>query len=72
MVRRDPDGYYWSVGRADDIIKTAGHLVSPFEVESVLMDHPAVSEAAVIGTPDPLIGAPSESLRYAETRPGRQ
>jgi acetyl-CoA synthetase len=57
LVRRDPDGYFWFVGRADDIINTAGHLVSPCEVESVLMDHPAVSEAAVIGTPDPLIGA---------------
>jgi acetyl-CoA synthetase len=56
LVRRDSEGYFWFVGRADDIIKTAGHLVSPFEVESVLMDHPAVSEAAVIGTPDPLIG----------------
>ena len=56
-VRRDSDGYFWFMGRADDIIKTAGHLVSPFEVESVLMDHPAVSEAAVIGIPGPLIGA---------------
>jgi acetyl-CoA synthetase len=57
LVRRDSDGYFWFMGRADDIIKTAGHLVSPFEVESVLMDHPAVVEAGVIGIPDPLIGA---------------
>lgn len=56
LARRDADGYYWFVGRADDIIKTSGHMVGPFEVESVLMEHPAVAEAAVIGKPDPLIG----------------
>jgi acetyl-CoA synthetase len=54
LVRRDEDGYYWFVGRADDVIKTSGHLVGPFEVESVLMAHPAVAEAAVIGMPDPV------------------
>ena len=54
LARRDEDGYYWFVGRADDVIKTAGHLVGPFEVESVLMAHPAVAEAAVIGKPDPV------------------
>ncbi len=54
LARRDEDGYYWFVGRADDVIKTAGHLVGPFEVESVLMAHPAVTEAAVIGKPDPV------------------
>ena len=53
---RDEDGYFWFLGRADDIIKTAGHMVGPFEVESVLMEHPAVAEAAVIGKPDPVIG----------------
>jgi acetyl-CoA synthetase len=57
LVRRDADGYFWFLGRADDIIKTAGHMVGPFEVESVLMAHPAVSEAAVIGKPDPVIGS---------------
>jgi acetyl-CoA synthetase len=56
LVRRDADGYYWFVGRADDVIKTAGHLVGPFEVESALMEHPAVAEAAVIGKPDPVAG----------------
>jgi acetyl-CoA synthetase len=56
LVRRDADGYYWFVGRADDIIKTAGHMVGPFEVENVLMEHPAVAEAAVIGKPDPVMG----------------
>ena len=56
LAKRDEDGYFWFVGRADDVIKTSGHMVGPFEVESVLMSHPAVSEAAVIGKPDPLIG----------------
>jgi acetyl-CoA synthetase len=56
LARRDKDGYFWFVGRADDIIKTAGHMVGPFEVESTLLEHPAVAEAGVIGKPDPLIG----------------
>ncbi len=56
LARRDADGYYWFVGRADDIIKTAGHMVGPFEVESSLMEHPAVAEAGVIGKPDAMIG----------------
>lgn len=76
LARRDEDEYFWFVGRGDDIIKTAGHMVGPFEVESVLMEHPAVAEAAVIGKPHELIGeevkafvclkpgtAPSEELR---------
>ncbi len=56
LARRDADGYYWFIGRADDVIKTSGHLVGPFEVESVLLEHPAVAEAAVIGKPDPVAG----------------
>lgn len=56
LARRDRDGYYWFVGRSDDVIKTAGHLVGPFEVESALMEHPAVAEAAVIGKPDEVAG----------------
>ena len=56
LARRDADGYFWFVGRADDIIKTSGHMVGPFEVESTLMEHPAVAEAGVIGKPDRLIG----------------
>jgi acetyl-CoA synthetase len=56
LARRDADGYYWFVGRGDDVIKSAGHLIGPFEVESTLMEHPAVSEAAVIGKPDPIAG----------------
>jgi acetyl-CoA synthetase len=54
MARRDADGYFWFVGRADDVIKSSGHLIGPFEVESTLMEHPAVAEAAVIGKPDPV------------------
>jgi acetyl-CoA synthetase len=54
LVKRDADGYFWFVGRADDVIKSAGHLIGPFEVESVLLDHPAVAEAGVIGVPDPV------------------
>jgi acetyl-CoA synthetase len=54
LVRRDRDGYFWFVGRADDVIKTSGHLIGPFEVESVLMEHRAVAEAGVIGKPDPV------------------
>ncbi len=56
LAIRDADGYFWFVGRSDDIIKTSGHMVGPFEVESVLMEHPSVAEAGVIGKPDPLIG----------------
>jgi len=56
LARRDTDGYFWFVGRADDVIKSAGHLIGPFEVESALMEHPAVAEAGVIGKPDPVIG----------------
>ena len=56
LVKRDADGYFWFVGRADDVIKSAGHLIGPFEVESALMEHPAVAEAGVIGKPDPVVG----------------
>ena len=52
----DEHGYYWFVGRQDDVIKSAGHLIGPFEVESVLLEHPAVAEAAVIGLPDEMAG----------------
>ncbi|HME22570.1 MAG TPA: acetate--CoA ligase [Acetobacteraceae bacterium] len=76
LAMRDADGYYWFVGRADDVIKSSGHLIGPFEVESALMEHPAVAEAGVIGKPDPMAGeivkvfvalkpgfTPSEALR---------
>jgi acetyl-CoA synthetase len=56
LARRDADGYFWFIGRTDDVIKSAGHLIGPFEVESALMEHPAVAEAGVIGKPDPVVG----------------
>ena len=57
LATRDEDGYYWFVGRGDDVIKSAGHLIGPFEVESALMEHPAVAEVAVIGIPDAVAGS---------------
>ena len=54
LARRDRDGYFWFIGRKDDVIKTSGHLIGPFEVESVLMEHKAVAESGVIGKPDPV------------------
>jgi len=56
LAKRDAEGYYWFVGRADDVIKSSGHLIGPFEVESILVEHPAVAEAGVIGIPDPVAG----------------
>ncbi|MCB2176735.1 MAG: acetate--CoA ligase [Actinomycetales bacterium] len=56
LVTRDTDGYVWFLGRADDVIKSSGHLIGPFEVESALLEHPAVAEAGVIGLPDPMAG----------------
>jgi acetyl-CoA synthetase len=56
LAMRDEEGYYWFVGRADDVIKSAGHLIGPFEVESALMEHPAVAEAGVIGIPESTAG----------------
>jgi acetyl-CoA synthetase len=56
LARLDEEGYFWFVGRADDVIKSAGHLIGPFEVESGLLEHPAVAEAGVIGKPDPVVG----------------
>ncbi|MBX2830503.1 MAG: acetate--CoA ligase [Rhodospirillales bacterium] len=52
----DTDGYFWFVGRDDDVIKSAGHLIGPFEVESALMEHPSVAEVGVIGIPDETVG----------------
>jgi acetyl-CoA synthetase len=53
---RDEDGYYWFVGRTDDVIKSSGYRIGPFEVESALMTHPAVVECAITGVPDPIRG----------------
>jgi acetyl-CoA synthetase len=68
LARRDSDGYFWFVGRGDDVIKAAGHLISPFEVESVLLSHPAVGQAGVIGVPDPVSGAAVKA--FVELKPG--
>ncbi|WP_405443240.1 acetate--CoA ligase [Streptomyces avidinii] len=68
LAKRDGDGWFWFVGRADDVIKSAGHLIGPFEVESALMEHPAVAEAGVIGRPDPVVGAVVKA--FVSLRPG--
>ncbi|HEY0826240.1 MAG TPA: acetate--CoA ligase [Ramlibacter sp.] len=70
LARRDADGYYWFVGRADDVIKSAGHLIGPFEVESALMEHPAVAEAGVIGKPDPIVGEVVKA--FVALKPGHE
>ena len=68
LARTDEDGYFWFVGRADDVIKSAGHLIGPFEVETALMEHPAVVEAGVIGKPDPVAGELVKA--FVTLRPG--
>lgn len=65
---RDKDGYFWFIGRADDVIKTSGERVGPFEVESALVEHPDVIEAGVIGKPDPLRGQIIKA--FVKLRPG--
>jgi acetyl-CoA synthetase len=70
LAKRDADGYFWFVGRADDVIKAAGHLISPFEVESALMTHPAVSQVGVIGIPDPIAGSAVKA--FVELKAGRE
>ncbi|HJJ38603.1 MAG TPA: AMP-binding protein [Methanocorpusculum sp.] len=55
-ARIDEDGYFWFVGRNDDVIKSSGYRISPFEVESTLLEHPAVKESAVVGSPDDIRG----------------
>jgi acetyl-CoA synthetase len=70
LAKRDADGYYWFVGRADDVIKAAGHLISPFEVESALMTHAAVSQVGVIGVPDPIAGAAVKA--FVELKAGHE
>jgi acetyl-CoA synthetase len=53
MAYRDEDGYFWFVGRADDVFKSSGYRIGPFEVESALLEHPAVLECAITAVPDP-------------------
>jgi acetyl-CoA synthetase len=68
LARRDREGYFWFIGRADDVIKSAGHLISPFEVESALMTHQAVAQVGVIGVPDPIAGQAVKA--FVELRDG--
>ncbi|MDV8147389.1 acetate--CoA ligase [Arthrobacter sp. B10-11] len=70
LARQDADGYFWFVGRGDDVIKSSGHLIGPFEVESSLMEHEAVAEAGVIGVPDPVAGEVVKA--FVELRTGWQ
>lgn len=70
LAKRDKDGYFWFVGRMDDVIKSAGHLIGPFEVESVLLEHPAVAEAGVIGKPDPVVKEVVKA--FVALKPGRK
>jgi acetyl-CoA synthetase len=70
LVRSDADGYFWFVGRADDVIKSAGHLIGPFEVETALMEHDAVAEAGVVGKPDPVAGEIVKA--FVVVRPGHE
>lgn len=69
LARRDGEGYFWFEGRADDVIKSAGYRIGPFEVESAILKHPAVAEAAVVGKPDPLRGQIVKA--YVVLKPGR-
>jgi acetyl-CoA synthetase len=55
-ARRDEDGYFWLLGRIDDVMNVAGHRLSTYEIESALVDHPAVAESAVVSRPDPVVG----------------
>jgi len=67
-ARRDEDGYYWLLGRVDDVMNVAGHRISTIEVESALVDHPAVAEAAVVGKHDPVTG--EAIFAFVTTRAG--
>lgn len=69
LARRDEAGYFWFEGRADDVIKSSGYRIGPFEVESAILHHPAIAEAAVVGKPDPLKGNIVKA--YVTLRPGQ-
>ena len=69
VARRDASGYFWFEGRADDVIKSSGYRIGPFEVESAILHHPAIAEAAVVGKPDAMKGTVLKA--YVTLRPGR-
>ncbi|MGR5218602.1 acetate--CoA ligase [Vibrio parahaemolyticus] len=68
LAYQDEQGYFWFVGRANDVIKSSGHLIGPFEVESALMENPAVAEVGVVGLPDPVAGEIVKA--FVVTKPG--
>ncbi len=70
MAYRDEDGHFWFVGRSDDVINTAGHLVSPFEVESCLLEVEGIAESGVIGAPDELLF--EKVVAFVSLKPGRE
>jgi acetyl-CoA synthetase len=70
LAMRDAEDYFWFVGRGDDVIKSAGHLIGPFEVESALMEHAAVAEVGVIGVPDQTAGEVVKA--FVALKPGHQ
>ena len=74
LAWRDEDGYYWFVGRVDDVIKSSGYRISPFEVENALMTHPAVVECAITGAPDEIRGqiVKATVILAEEYRPGNE
>ena len=72
VARRDADGYYWYVGRADDVFKASDYRISPFELESALLEHPLVAEAAVVPSPDAHQAGGAQGLRRAQARAMRR
>jgi len=74
IARRDADGYFFYVGRGDDVFKASDYRISPFELESALIEHPAVAEAAVVPSPDPLrLAVPKAFIVLAAGQePGRE
>ena len=70
-ARQDEDGYFWIMGRVDDVINVSGHRLSTMEVESALVAHPKVAEAAVVGRPDETEGTGDRRLRHAGDRAQR-
>ena len=69
-ARRDEHGNYWIMGRVDDVLNVSGHRLSTMEVESALVSHPKVAEAAVVGKPDEMRGQGDHRVRHARDRPG--
>ncbi len=71
-ARRDEDGYFWIVGRLDDVLNVSGHRLGTAEIESALVAHPAVAEAAVVGRPDEIKGQGGCRLRHSQRKCGTE